>query len=298
MTTKEIIIAETASMNKFISDINGDLRVNAMFVTADNTVILTLNKRTETLETHTEKYYNTNNEGYAIMGRFMSKCITTLGSTYSKIINSTIDQNAQKIMNEYWPDGVPVASSEEGEKDIVERTKEAGAIDLESLAAKMRNAGIILEKKTDSKDIAYDRPLHSADVPSGNPSFPVFTHRGLSGTVAYDEEGELYVGVIDGIKSVVSFKGETIEHAEKNFLKAVDYYLANQPEATNGQDEPDPAAKVESDSAEAPAPNYGMRPASDNGYVKAEKKENDDTDVDDFFLDFKEDNSGKRDNAE
>lgn len=303
MTTKEIIIAEVASMNKFIAQINGDLRVNALFTTAENKVTITLDKRIDRLETHTEKYYNTDNEGYAIMNRFMSKCIGTLGSNYSKILNSNIDKDAQKIRNEYWPDGIPVASAEESEQMIVERMKE-DAKDSEKLAAEMEKKHNITFEEPASKDIAYGRPLESADAPSstdapsGNPSFPTFSHRGLTGTVAYSEEDKLYVGKIDGIKSSFSFEGETLKHAEKDFIEAVDDYLANQPETTNGQDEPDPAAKVESDSEEVPAPNYGMRPATDNGDVKVEKEENDDTDVDDFFLDSEEENSGKKDDAE
>ena len=53
----------------------------------------------------------------------------------------------------------------------------------------------------------------------------MFIYNGFAASVRYSEEDKLYVGRIEGIKSVVSFEGESLIQLEEAFKEAVEDYL-------------------------------------------------------------------------
>ena len=52
-------------------------------------------------------------------------------------------------------------------------------------------------------------------------------YRGYIGSVEYSEEDGVFFGKLIGIRDLVSYEGKTLELLEKDYRKAVDFYLAN-----------------------------------------------------------------------
>jgi predicted HicB family RNase H-like nuclease len=50
-------------------------------------------------------------------------------------------------------------------------------------------------------------------------------HKGYVARVEYDERDDLFVGRVLGLRSIVSFEGETVVALRKNFRRAVDEFL-------------------------------------------------------------------------
>lgn len=51
-------------------------------------------------------------------------------------------------------------------------------------------------------------------------------YRGYTGRVYYSQEDSCYHGIVQNIKSLVSYEGDTLEELEEDFHGAVDDYLA------------------------------------------------------------------------
>jgi predicted HicB family RNase H-like nuclease len=52
------------------------------------------------------------------------------------------------------------------------------------------------------------------------------SHKGYTARVEYDERDDLFVGRILGIRSIISFHGETVAELRREFEGAVEDYLA------------------------------------------------------------------------
>lgn len=52
-------------------------------------------------------------------------------------------------------------------------------------------------------------------------------YRGYRASYAYDEEDEMYVGRVEGIRDVITFEAETEDEVEAEFRASVDEYLAH-----------------------------------------------------------------------
>lgn len=52
------------------------------------------------------------------------------------------------------------------------------------------------------------------------------SHRGYSAKVAYDERDDLFVGRVLGVRSIISFHGQTVAELRSEFNRAVDDYIA------------------------------------------------------------------------
>lgn len=52
------------------------------------------------------------------------------------------------------------------------------------------------------------------------------THHGYSARIEYDERDNIFVGVLLGVRSIISFHGQTVKELRKAFEHAVDDYLA------------------------------------------------------------------------
>jgi predicted HicB family RNase H-like nuclease len=52
------------------------------------------------------------------------------------------------------------------------------------------------------------------------------THKGYTARVEYDERDDIFVGRILGIRSIMSFHGETVRELRSEFQKAIKDYLA------------------------------------------------------------------------
>lgn len=50
-------------------------------------------------------------------------------------------------------------------------------------------------------------------------------YKGFTGSVLWSSEDQIYYGQIQGIWSLVSYHGETLEVLEMDFREAVDMYL-------------------------------------------------------------------------
>jgi predicted HicB family RNase H-like nuclease len=55
----------------------------------------------------------------------------------------------------------------------------------------------------------------------------VMTHKGYSARIEYDERDDIFVGRILGIRTMISFHGETVAQLHREFKKAIDDYLAD-----------------------------------------------------------------------
>ena len=53
----------------------------------------------------------------------------------------------------------------------------------------------------------------------------VMTHKGYSARIEYDERDDIFVGRILGIRTMISFHGETVSQLHREFKKAIDDYL-------------------------------------------------------------------------
>lgn len=51
------------------------------------------------------------------------------------------------------------------------------------------------------------------------------SHKGYTARVEYDERDNIFVGRILGIRSIISFHGETVDQLRSEFEQAVDEYL-------------------------------------------------------------------------
>jgi predicted HicB family RNase H-like nuclease len=51
-------------------------------------------------------------------------------------------------------------------------------------------------------------------------------HHGYSARIEYDERDNLFVGLILGVRAIISFHGQTVKELRKAFEHAVDDYLA------------------------------------------------------------------------
>lgn len=54
----------------------------------------------------------------------------------------------------------------------------------------------------------------------------VLTYRGYTGTVEFSEEDNILYGKVQGIRTLISYEGETIKEIVEDFHGAVDDYLA------------------------------------------------------------------------
>ena len=52
------------------------------------------------------------------------------------------------------------------------------------------------------------------------------THRGYTGSIGYSEEEQVFFGKVLGLRSLISYEGDTIDELLENFREAVDDYLA------------------------------------------------------------------------
>lgn len=50
-------------------------------------------------------------------------------------------------------------------------------------------------------------------------------YKGYYGSFKYDEDGDIYTGEIEGIRSVITFQGRTIDVIEGSMKKSIDLYL-------------------------------------------------------------------------
>ena len=57
------------------------------------------------------------------------------------------------------------------------------------------------------------------------------SHRGYTARVEYDERDDILVGRLLGIRSIISFHGQTVAELRSEFEQAVDDYLADCKEA-------------------------------------------------------------------
>lgn len=53
------------------------------------------------------------------------------------------------------------------------------------------------------------------------------SHKGYTARVEYDERDNIFVGRILGIRSIISFHGETVAELRSEFEQAVEEYLAD-----------------------------------------------------------------------
>jgi predicted HicB family RNase H-like nuclease len=53
------------------------------------------------------------------------------------------------------------------------------------------------------------------------------THKGYTAHVEYDERDNIFVGRGLGIRTIISFHGETVRQLRKEFVTAVDDYIAD-----------------------------------------------------------------------
>lgn len=52
-------------------------------------------------------------------------------------------------------------------------------------------------------------------------------HKGYTARVEFDERDEIFIGRILGIRSIISFHGETVAELRTEFEKAIEDYLAD-----------------------------------------------------------------------
>ncbi|MCK5689410.1 type II toxin-antitoxin system HicB family antitoxin [Myxococcota bacterium] len=52
------------------------------------------------------------------------------------------------------------------------------------------------------------------------------TYSGYTARIEYDDEDEIFVGHLAGIRDIVSFHGVTVDELKATFHEAVDHYLA------------------------------------------------------------------------
>ena len=52
------------------------------------------------------------------------------------------------------------------------------------------------------------------------------TYRGYTGSIKYSEEEQVFFGKVLGLRSLISYEGDTIDELLENFREAVDDYLA------------------------------------------------------------------------
>ncbi len=55
----------------------------------------------------------------------------------------------------------------------------------------------------------------------------VMAHKPYSARIEYDERDDIFVGRILGIRTMISFHGETVAQLHREFKKAIDDYLAD-----------------------------------------------------------------------
>jgi predicted HicB family RNase H-like nuclease len=64
------------------------------------------------------------------------------------------------------------------------------------------------------------------------------TYRGYTASVAFDDRDDLFVGRILGIRSILSFHGETVQELRAAFEHAIDDYLLECEEAGVAPEKP------------------------------------------------------------
>ena len=52
------------------------------------------------------------------------------------------------------------------------------------------------------------------------------TYRGYTGSIEYSENDQVFYGKVLGLRSLISYEGDTIDELLENFREAVDNYLA------------------------------------------------------------------------
>ena len=52
------------------------------------------------------------------------------------------------------------------------------------------------------------------------------TYRGYTGSIKYSEEDQVFFGKVLGLRSLISYEGDTVDELLVNFREAVDDYLA------------------------------------------------------------------------
>ena len=63
-------------------------------------------------------------------------------------------------------------------------------------------------------------------------------HKGYTGSVAFDEDAEIFHGDVEGLRDVVTFQGTTVEEIKRAFRESVDDYLAFCAERGESPDRP------------------------------------------------------------
>lgn len=51
------------------------------------------------------------------------------------------------------------------------------------------------------------------------------TYKGYTGSVEYSPEDKCFFGEVQGIPSLISYEGQTLEELEADFRDSIDYYL-------------------------------------------------------------------------
>ena len=52
------------------------------------------------------------------------------------------------------------------------------------------------------------------------------TYRGYTGSIEYSENDQVFYGKVLGLRSLISYEGDTVDELLENFREAVDDYLA------------------------------------------------------------------------
>jgi len=63
-------------------------------------------------------------------------------------------------------------------------------------------------------------------------------YQGYTGTVAFDEDAELFHGEVEGLRDVVTFQGTSVEEIKRAFHDSVDDYLAFCAQRSESPDRP------------------------------------------------------------
>ena len=79
------------------------------------------------------------------------------------------------------------------------------------------------------KEMLSDSEIREAydDLESENRLTRTMEYRGYVGSVEFSEEDAVFFGKVQGIHSLVSYEGTTLEELESDFHNAVDDYLSS-----------------------------------------------------------------------
>ena len=54
----------------------------------------------------------------------------------------------------------------------------------------------------------------------------MMNYKGYNGKVEFDDEAEIFYGVVIGLRDVVTFKGTSVRELQKSFKESIDDYLS------------------------------------------------------------------------